>query len=50
MNRYGKICIITSVHSAFDVRIFHKQAQPSVGAGYHATLTAKSDGNETIIA
>ena len=45
-----KIGILTSVYPALDVRIFHKQAQPSVGAGYHATLTAKSDGNETIIA
>lgn len=38
-----KICIITSVHSAFDHRIFHKQARSLVRAGYDVSLVAQHD-------
>ncbi len=36
----NKICILTSVHSAFDDRIFHKQAKSIVKNGYQAVLIA----------
>lgn len=35
------ICLITTVHHADDTRIFHKQAQALVGAGYRVTLLAQ---------
>lgn len=42
------ICHITSVHSAFDVRIFHKAAKTLVKAGYKVTLIAQHKKNETV--
>jgi glycosyltransferase involved in cell wall biosynthesis len=43
-----KICILTSVHSPFDVRIFRKEAKSLVKAGYDVTLIAQHDGDEVI--
>lgn len=43
-----KICFLTSVHSAFDVRIFHKEAKTLVKAGYDVTLIAQHDKNEAV--
>jgi glycosyltransferase involved in cell wall biosynthesis len=43
-----RICILTSVHSALDARIFHKQAKSLVKAGYDVTLIAKHAKNEVI--
>ncbi len=40
MRKYKKICILTSVHSAFDIRIFHKEAKSLSKAGYDVTLVA----------
>lgn len=36
------------MHSALDVRIFHKQAKTLSDAGYDVTLVARHDKNETI--
>ncbi|UCC39965.1 MAG: glycosyltransferase family 4 protein [Candidatus Aminicenantes bacterium] len=43
-----KICILTSVHSVFDTRIFRKEATTLVKEGYDVTLIAPHEKNETI--
>jgi len=43
-----KVCILTSVHPAFDIRIFHKQAKSLLKAGYDITLIAQHDKNEVV--
>ena len=43
-----KICVLTSVHPAFDVRILYKEAKSLVKAGYKVTLIAQHNKNEVI--
>lgn len=43
-----KICILTSVHSVFDARIFYKEAKALVNAGYDVTLIAQHNKEEII--
>lgn len=43
-----KICIITTVHSPFDVRIFHKEAKSLVKFGYDVPLIAQNNRNEVV--
>ena len=43
-----KICILTSVHPALDVRIFYKEAKTLVRAGYDVVLVAQHDKEEII--
>ena len=42
------ICIITTVHTVFDTRIFHKECKSLVNAGFNVTLIAQHDRNETV--
>lgn len=42
------VCILTSVHSAFDTRIFHKEAKTLKSAGYSVSIVAQHRGNEIV--
>jgi len=44
----NKICILTTVHYVFDVRIFHKQARTLANEGYDVTLIAQYRKDEII--
>lgn len=43
-----KICIITTVHRVFDVRIFYKEARTLAKEGYDVTLIAQHDKDEIV--
>ena len=48
MNNVNKVCILTSAHSARDVRIFHKEAKTLFNAGYKITLIAQHENDISI--
>lgn len=43
-----KICIMSSAHPVFDIRIFHKQAKTLASAGYEVSLIVQHTKRETI--
>jgi glycosyltransferase involved in cell wall biosynthesis len=43
-----KVCILSSVHPAFDARIFYKEAKKLVADGYDVTLIAQHTKDEII--
>ena len=43
-----KICMLTSIHSALDVRIFYKEANTLVKEGYNLVLIAQHNKKETV--
>lgn len=43
-----KVCILTTVHPAFDVRIFYKEAKTLVQAGYNVALIAQHNKDEIV--
>ena len=47
-NNIKIVCILTSVHPAFDVRIYHKEAKTLVQAGYNVTLIAQNNKDEIV--
>jgi glycosyltransferase involved in cell wall biosynthesis len=42
------VCVITSVHPAFDVRILRKECASLARAGFHVTLVAPHDADEIV--
>jgi glycosyltransferase involved in cell wall biosynthesis len=44
----SKVCILTTAHEAFDVRIFYKECRSLVEAGYEVYLVASHDKEETV--
>jgi glycosyltransferase involved in cell wall biosynthesis len=44
-----KVCILSSVHPCFDVRIFQKQARSLSSAGYEVTLVGIADFQERLV-
>ena len=48
MSNHNLILHLTTVHSPFDVRIFHKEAKTLVRAGLEVAIIAQHDENETV--
>ena len=47
-NKSIKVCILTSVHCSFDIRIFQKEAKSLARAGYNVTLLSRHNKEEIV--
>src|SRR6266851_2932452 len=45
---HERVCILTTVHSPFDTRVFHKEAKTLVSAGYDVTLVVQHSCQEVV--
>lgn len=45
MDHRPHVCLLTSVHPLYDIRIFYKQAKSLAAAGYSVTLIAQHDAS-----
>ena len=43
-----KVCVLTSVHQPFDIRIFHKECKSLAQAGYEVTLVAACQCDQAV--
>ena len=43
-----KVCIVTTAHLPFDIRVFQKQGKTLVNEGYDVTLIVTHDKEETV--
>ena len=43
-----RLCILTSAHLAFDIRIFHKEAKTVACSGYEVTLIAQHEQGKKV--
>lgn len=43
-----KLCIVTSVHQPFDVRMFHKVVESLAAAGHDVTIIAQRERGEIL--
>ena len=44
-----RVCILSTVHAAFDTRVFHREAKSLVGAGFDVGLIIQHDPPQSVV-